>query len=642
MKKRLEQLSFFSSKKEAGTLKIGIIVLVIALLAGASAIKLRAEGPSDAAVTSSVYAVSNDFGGLNGSMETISNVPFGTSLADFLAAIEFLPGQTYDTQFMSDPVVTGDSLPVSSQDGATEIIYMIEANLDSSKAIISFDIEGGATVINESAKTILVVMPNGTDLAALIAYVNISGVSVSPASGMVVDFTNPVTYTVTAEDGSTQAYVATVKLQSQIPPVIAAHDDVFAESDSSEGVVVNFAAPIAADNVDAPADAVCSPESGSLFAVGTTTVICTKTDSDGNEAEPVIFFITVVNISAPTVIALGDGTADYEIPASSTADLIFSKPLSEESKLAVQNAITAGADQELAFNWSEDGSVLMITGNASSTTIFANDVSAENLADPDGNTAASLLLINSFEEEIVPGEEVLPEGDNSSPEVDDSPANNPILTENNDYVVLIPGPVIPPSITAINVPLVISEVQEGTLIKNIGIGKIEIRVPRGTVATTTTFNVIGNPSGVSANSIVYGITAVDANGFPVKFAKSIKVILSDLSLPDVSNLGVYYFDAASNKWAPITEGAVDSASGMAVFITGHLSDFAVISSNKLNAPEEKQEIVYKNGTLLRAKGDVRIYVIADGKKHHIRSLAELKEYKGKPILNVDASVLSAY
>lgn len=43
---------------------------------------------------------------------------------------------------------------------------------------------------------------------------------------------------------------------------------------------------------------------------------------------------------------------------------------------------------------------------------------------------------------------------------------------------------------------------------------------------------------------------------------------------------------------------------------------------------------YADGTLIRYKGDVKIYVIVNGEKQHIRTLAELRKYAGKPILTV--------
>lgn len=50
---------------------------------------------------------------------------------------------------------------------------------------------------------------------------------------------------------------------------------------------------------------------------------------------------------------------------------------------------------------------------------------------------------------------------------------------------------------------------------------------------------------------------------------------------------------------------------------------------------------YANGTLIKAMGDVKICVIKDGKKVHIKTLAELRTYKS-PTLLVDANELNNY
>ncbi len=64
--------------------------------------------------------------------------------------------------------------------------------------------------VNEGAKTIALTVPYATDVTALVPTITHTGASVSPSSGTAQDFTNPVTYSVTAADSSTQAYVVTV------------------------------------------------------------------------------------------------------------------------------------------------------------------------------------------------------------------------------------------------------------------------------------------------------------------------------------------------------------------------------------------------------------------------------------------------
>ena len=70
-------------------------------------------------------------------------------------------------------------------------------------------------VINESSKTITATVPYGTNVTALAPTIIISDkASVSPASGISKNFTNPVTYTVTAEDGSQANYTVTVSVNN--------------------------------------------------------------------------------------------------------------------------------------------------------------------------------------------------------------------------------------------------------------------------------------------------------------------------------------------------------------------------------------------------------------------------------------------
>lgn len=81
------------------------------------------------------------------------------------------------------------------------------------KSITSFIIGGKAAAIAEVKKEISITLPGDTDLQTIKPEIKISSkAKVSPASGEEVDFTNPVTYLVTAQNGSTQPYTVTVTL----------------------------------------------------------------------------------------------------------------------------------------------------------------------------------------------------------------------------------------------------------------------------------------------------------------------------------------------------------------------------------------------------------------------------------------------
>lgn len=65
--------------------------------------------------------------------------------------------------------------------------------------------------IDVTAKTITASVPTTTDISKLVPTITISDkATISPATGVVQDFSKAVSYTVTAEDGTTQAYVVTV------------------------------------------------------------------------------------------------------------------------------------------------------------------------------------------------------------------------------------------------------------------------------------------------------------------------------------------------------------------------------------------------------------------------------------------------
>jgi len=78
--------------------------------------------------------------------------------------------------------------------------------------------------VDEGAKTIGLTVPYGTDVTALVPTITHTGACVSPNTGAAQNFTNPVTYTVTAGDSSTQAYIVTVTVAPNKAKAITAFD----------------------------------------------------------------------------------------------------------------------------------------------------------------------------------------------------------------------------------------------------------------------------------------------------------------------------------------------------------------------------------------------------------------------------------
>lgn len=89
------------------------------------------------------------------------------------------------------------------------------------KKIVSFKLNGISNVvstsIDESTRSISFVLPPLTNVSSITPIIDISLKStINPASGLIQNFTNPVVYTVTAEDGTTQTYTVTILVQKNI------------------------------------------------------------------------------------------------------------------------------------------------------------------------------------------------------------------------------------------------------------------------------------------------------------------------------------------------------------------------------------------------------------------------------------------
>ncbi len=116
---------------------------------------------------------------------------------------------------------------VTAVDGSTQdyLVTVTNAAPSSDKAFTEFKLEAANNValsedvtgdIDEANHTVSLTVPAGTDLTALVATFVTSGNAIEVASTTQVsgttanDFSSPVTYTVTAQDGSTQTYIVTL------------------------------------------------------------------------------------------------------------------------------------------------------------------------------------------------------------------------------------------------------------------------------------------------------------------------------------------------------------------------------------------------------------------------------------------------
>ncbi|WP_375583359.1 malectin domain-containing carbohydrate-binding protein [Cyclobacterium xiamenense] len=104
----------------------------------------------------------------------------------------------------------------SENNALIQAIEILPLTASSQKEMLGFTVDGQLdSQTDAQAGTIAVQMPAATDLSSLAPTFTLSdNATAEPASGSVQDFTNPVTYIVTAEDGSVKEWVITITAQS--------------------------------------------------------------------------------------------------------------------------------------------------------------------------------------------------------------------------------------------------------------------------------------------------------------------------------------------------------------------------------------------------------------------------------------------
>lgn len=150
----------------------------------------------------------------------------------------------------------------------------------------------------------------------------------TPASGSIFQL-GPTTVTCNATDTAgnlgTASFVVTVADVTK--PVVQVPANMTIEATGPGGAVATFTAT-ATDDVTTALTTMCSPVSGSTFALGTRTVTCSATDAAGNTGSA-SFTVTVVDTTAPVIAPHADVTVsptsaagavvNYTVPTTTDA-----------------------------------------------------------------------------------------------------------------------------------------------------------------------------------------------------------------------------------------------------------------------------------------------------------------------------------
>ena len=293
------------------------------------------NGGGSKAITA--ISVAGSTGIIDETAKTIAvTVPNGTNVTALVAtfttsgAIVKVGTTVQSSGVTANNFTTPVAYTVTAADG-TSVTYSITVSVAaiSAKAITTYSFvgfPGSAGIIDETAKTIAVTVPNGTDLTALIATFTTTGASVMvgttvQTSGVTPNnFTTPVTYIVTAADATTVTYSVTVTASSISAKAFTAYS--FAGFPNSAGIIDEAAKTIAVtvpNGTNVTALVATFATTGSSVKVGTTTQ--TSGVTANNFTTPAAYIVTAADATTATytvtvTLALGPAPVNLGLAAN--------------------------------------------------------------------------------------------------------------------------------------------------------------------------------------------------------------------------------------------------------------------------------------------------------------------------------------
>jgi hypothetical protein len=231
----------------------------------------------------------------------------------------------------------------------------------SAKEISAYSVNGIAGTINESEKTINVVIPFPADITALTATFTTTGLnvkigSVVQESGVTANnFTNPLIYTVTAADGTTADYTVTVILSSE-KAITSYSINGIAGTINETAKIISVTLP---SGTDFTALVGTFATTGVSINVGTTAQVSGATANDFTL--PVTYTVTAVDSSTQTYVVT------VLEPWKIISTLKFYSSYSP-SRLALQNGVAFLAD----------GSIRIIDVSAPAASAIFSTISDDN------------------------------------------------------------------------------------------------------------------------------------------------------------------------------------------------------------------------------------------------------------------------
>jgi hypothetical protein len=265
---------------------------------------------------------------------TVSFDAAASDIADAAPAVTCTPAS--GSQFpLGDTTVTCDA---SDADGNSTSGTFLVSVIDSAPPTVEVpeNLTAEATSASGAAVSFTASASDGADLAPEL--------SCLPASGSTFPMgESTVQCTATDSTGNTASAGFLVTVVDTEAPSLSLPGDVSVEAYSDDGARVSFKA--AASDTAGSASVDCSPASGSLFAVGSTTVDCEAKDEAGNTASG-SFTVAVAAPPPPEVMAGGTST-DLTWNVPTTRDDGSPLDASELTGYQIEVAPTDGGPKEI-------------------------------------------------------------------------------------------------------------------------------------------------------------------------------------------------------------------------------------------------------------------------------------------------------
>ena len=234
-----------------------------------------------------------------------------------------------------------------------------ESSPSSEKNITAFKIGNAAGAIYGEKAEIYIVLPQDAALTALTPEISLSsGASVSPKSGEPADFSFPLTFTVTAENGSVRQYVVKASRAAALE-YLSVRQPPF-KTVYTQGEALDLAGLIV--------DGYYSDGTRKTEAVAPADVSGYDPDKAGEQALTItagggtVQFTVTVGYASPLALEIGfpkAGGADLAVYGLPAGELTLS--VREQNNLPKSIVISAGGKQSEVYSgieWSVDGTVL--------------------------------------------------------------------------------------------------------------------------------------------------------------------------------------------------------------------------------------------------------------------------------------------